>query len=101
VGTSTAAHEAAKHERTGPVLGAYRLSLTALEGVTVGVGGLALGSLGKLGLPKGAAKTLTNGHAGAIRGATKASDYVGTKVAKVIGKTVGVGSRAATWVFPE
>jgi hypothetical protein len=83
------------------VLGAYRLSLTAIEGVTVGVGGLALGSLGELGLPKKATGKLKSGHAGAIRGATKASDYVGTKVAKVIGKTVAVGSRTATWAFPE
>lgn len=87
--------------RTGPVLGAYRLSLKALEGVSVGVGGVALGSLGQLGLPRGAAHALQNTHAGAIRGATRASDYVGTKVAVVIGKTVGVGTRAATYVFPE
>lgn len=88
-------------KRTGPVLGAYRLSLKGLEVVTVGVGGAALGSLSTLGLPKGAARTLKNSHAGAIRGATTASDYVGTKVAKVIGKTVAVGSTAAQYVFPD
>lgn len=98
---ASAPADAAGEARTGPVLGAYRLSLKALEGVSVGVGGVALGSLGQLGLPKGAAHALQSTHAGAIRSATRASDYVGTKVAVVMGKTVAVGTRAATYVFPE
>lgn len=77
--------------KPGVVLRGYRLSLRAVEGTSVFVGGNALGGLRLVGLPKGATEKMQRGQKRTMHGVTHYSDVAGTKVAH----GVGAGKRLA------
>jgi hypothetical protein len=82
---------APEEPKAGLVLRGYRLSLRSVEGVSVVVGGNALGGLRLLGIPKGATQKMQRGQRRALHGVTHYSDVAGTKVAH----GVGAGKRLA------
>jgi hypothetical protein len=82
---------AGEEPKPGVVLRGYRLSLRSVEGVSVFVGGNALGGLRLIGIPKGATEKMQRGQRRTLHGVTHYSDVAGTKVAH----GVGAGKRLA------